>query len=227
MRVLVIEDNFDLAANIGDYLEAAGYFADFAANGRRGLEQAASGNFDILVLDLALPGMDGIEVCRSLRAEGFATPILMLTARDTLIDKLDGFEAGTDDYLVKPFSLEELLARLTALHRRATSAVETRTLRVHDLEFEPDTLRARRAGRNLQLNPAERRLLELLMRNAGRVVSRARLEWALWGDDPPDGDALRAHIHLLRNAIDRNHSIRLLQTVRGAGYRLIDPDNEV
>lgn len=227
MRVLVIEDNVDLAANIVDYLEAGGHLADFAATGGRGLEQAASGDFDALVLDLTLPGMDGIEVCRSLRADGVATPILMLTARDTLIDKLHGFDAGTDDYLVKPFSLEEMLARLMALHRRATSAVERRALRVHDLEFEPDTLRVRRGGCDLRLNPAERRLLLLLMRNAGKVVSHANLERALWGDDPPDSDALRAHIHLLRNAIDRDHDVRLLQTVRGAGYRLTGPDDDV
>lgn len=225
MYILVIEDNTELAANIGDYLEASGHVADFATNGRRGLERAAGGEFDAVVLDLALPRMDGIEVCRQLRAGGSATPILMLTARDTLVDKLEGFDAGTDDYLVKPFSLEELLARLTALQRRATGQAERGVLRVRDLEFDPDTLRVRRAGRELRLNPAERRLLELLMRNAGRLVSRASLEQALWGDEPPDSDALRAHIHLLRNAIDRDYDVRLLQTVHGAGYRLVDPDD--
>ncbi len=225
MRILVIEDNHPLAANIADYCEAAGHVVDFAANGQRGYELARNEKFDAVVLDLALPGMDGIEVCQKLRAEGFATPVLMLTARDTLVDKLEGFEVGTDDYLVKPFSLEELLARVTALHRRATARFEGQTLRVRDLEFDPETLRARRAGRELQLNPAERRLLEVLIRNTGRVLRRAELEDALWGDDPPEGDGLRAHIHLLRNAIDRGFDAKLLHTVRGAGYRLSDPDD--
>jgi len=225
MRVLIVEDNSDLAANIGDYLEMAGHTVDFAEDGRHGLALAERDSFDIMVRGLALPRIDGIDLCSRLRAGGHALPVLMLTARDTLDDKLVGFGAGADDYLVKPFSQEELLARLTALHRRAVGARDHDVLRVRDLEYDPATLRTRRGGSDLMLNPAQRRLLEALLRHSERVMSRGELERVLWGDDPPDSDALRAHIHLLRNAIDRGHEIKLLQTVQGVGYRLADPDD--
>ena len=224
MHILIIEDNAELAGNIGDYVEAVGHTADFAYDGRRGLELAQAGRFDVLVLDLALPRLDGLDVCASLRAAGIATPVLMLTARDTVADKLDGFEAGTDDYLVKPFSLEELVARLTALHRRAVGSDSGAILRVGDLEFDPGTQRGRRGERELEMKPAQRRLLEYLLRHSPRVVAREELEAALWGDEPPDRDVLRAHIHLLRNAIDRDHAVKLLHTVPGSGYRLAEPE---
>lgn len=224
MHILVIEDNADLAANIGDYLEAGGHTVDFAGDGRHGHELALAQRFDAIVLDLVLPGMDGLDICFALRAAGMDTPVLMLTARDTLEDKLDGFDTGADDYLVKPFLLEELVVRLRALHRRAAGHGAGTALRVRDLEFDPATLRACRGGRTLALNPAQRCLLEYLMRASDRVVAREELEAALWGDDPPDGDALRAHIHLLRNVVDRGFDAKLIRTVRGTGYRLMDPD---
>lgn len=223
MRILIIEDNAELAANIGDYLEAAGHAADFAAHGRHGLDLARAGEFDAIVLDLNLPGLDGVELCDALRRDGSDIPVLMLTARDTLPERLEGFGAGADDYLVKPFSLAELLARLTALARRASGGVGRRRLALADLEYDPETLRARRGGRELRLQPVQRRLLELLLRNSARVVRRSELERVVWGESPPQGDALRAHIHLLRNAVDRGHEVKLLHTVPGVGYRLARP----
>ena len=224
MRVLVIEDNAAIAANIGDYLEAAGHACDFAGDGRVGLNLVLAHDYDVIVLDLALPRLDGIDLCLELRAAAVDTPVLMLTARDTLEEKLAGFDAGADDYLVKPFLLEELVVRLQALDRRFAGRAVDGMLRVGDLEYDPRTLRGRRGGRDIALNPAQRRLLECLMRNSDRVVSRAELEEALWGDEPPERDVLRAHIHLLRRAIDRGFGVKLLHTVPGAGYRLAEPD---
>ncbi|MEJ2603792.1 MAG: response regulator transcription factor [Gammaproteobacteria bacterium] len=221
MRILVIEDNRDIAENIADFLEPRGHTLDFAYDGITGMHLAVTGSYDVIVLDLMLPAMDGLTLCRKLRDEGRNdTPVLMLTARDQLADKLAGFRAGSDDYLVKPFSLEELELRLTALHRRGTGRPSGRVLRVADLEFDPDTLVARRAGRTLDLNPTMRRLLQVLMENSHRVVRRDELEHALWGDDPPEGDVLRTHIHALRTVVDRPFPAALIHTVHGAGYRL-------
>src|SRR5690606_19575352 len=159
MHILIVEDNRDIAENIADYLEPLGHSLDFAADGLSGLHLAATRAFDVIVLDVMLPGLDGIELCRRLRAEGHSsTPVLMLTARDQLEDKLSGFEAGADDYLVKPFSVKELEVRLKALAKRGRRG-DGRQLRVADLEYNRDTLEARRAGQRLELNPIQRRLL--------------------------------------------------------------------
>lgn len=223
MRVLLIEDNADLAANIGDYLAMHGHLVDFAYDGPAGLGAAARGGFDVIILDRLLPGCDGATVCRRLRSEyGIATPVLMLTALDAVGDRVAGLAAGADDYLVKPFALAELEARLGALHRRASGAVAARQLRVADLEYDPDTHAARRGGQPLALNPTTRRILEFLMRQTHRIVARHELEYLLWGDQIPEGDVLRAHLHVLRSAVDRPFARKLLHTVRGAGYRLAD-----
>lgn len=225
MRILVIEDHRDIAENIGDYLEPKGHALDFAYDGITGLHLALTGDFDVIVLDLMLPAMDGIVLCRKLREEGKkSTPVLMLTARDRLADKVEGFEAGADDYLVKPFAMKELELRLEALHRRGDGHSVSRVARVADLEYDPDTLMARRGGKVLDLNPTTRRLLQVLMDNTHRVVSRRELEHALWGDDPPAGDVLRAHIHNLRSIVDKPFDTRLIHTIHGAGYRLAAPE---
>lgn len=222
MRVLLIEDHADLAANVADFLSASGHAVSVANDGHGGLELARTGDFDAVVLDRLLPGLDGTTVCRRLRSEATNSqvPVLMLTALDTVADKLEGFAAGADDYLVKPFALVELRARLDALQRRARTAV--RVLRVADLEYDLDTLIAQRAGRTLTLNPTQRTLLELLMRNTHRVVTRGELEAALWGDEVPDDDILRVHIYTLRQIVDRPFPQKLLCTVHGIGYRLTD-----
>jgi DNA-binding response OmpR family regulator len=221
MNVLLIEDHKDIAANIAEYFEARGVVVAHALNGEAGLEMAQRDTYDAIVLDLMLPGIDGLAVCRQLRATSSArVPILMLTAKDLVADKVEGFEAGADDYLVKPFSLAELDVRLKALIRRTRPAEVRRTLNVGDLKFDLDTLEAERAGVALKLNPTTRRILVVLMQNANRVVTRAELEKELWGDQPPEGDFLRAHMHALRAAIDKNFPEKLLHTIHGIGYRI-------
>lgn len=223
MHVLIIEDNADIAANIGDYLEDQGHSVDFAGDGVTGLHLAVVNEFDAVVLDLMLPGMDGMEVCRKLREEARKnTPILMLTARDRLEDKLAGFQTGADDYLVKPFALQELLARLEVLDRRGQS-VRPRVLEIADLSYDLDTLNVTRAGKSIELNPTGLKILQRLMEAAPWVVAREELERRVWGDELPDSDALRVHIHSLRGAIDKPFDTKLIQTRHGIGYYIADP----
>lgn len=225
MHLLVIEDNPDLVANLYDFFEDHGHTVDVAYDAFSGLKFAFDGNYDAIILDLMLPGMDGLEVCARLREGGQQLPILMLTARDTLDNKLDGFASGADDYLVKPFALKELEARLLALLRRSRGGpVLGGRLRVADLTFDPNTLNVERGGRRIELPPIAMKLLEVLIRKSPRVVTREELERAVWGDTPPDSDALRTHMHVLRAAIDTKTDLPLLRTIRGIGYRLVDPD---
>lgn len=224
MRVLIIEDNPDIAANLGDYLEDHGHTVDFAGDGVTGLHLAVVNDFDCIVLDLALPGMDGLDVCRKLRAEaGKDTPVLMLTARDRLEDKLAGFEIGADDYLVKPFELQEVAARLKVLAARGRRR-SPRELRVGDLLYNLDTLSVRHGKQEIYLNPIGLKLLQCLMEASPNVVSRAELEMEVWGEEMPDSDSLRVHIHSLRSAIDKPFGTNMIQTRHGIGYRLVDPD---
>jgi DNA-binding response OmpR family regulator len=206
-----------------------GHTLDFASSGTAGLVlatahlsgQSTSAGFDVIVLDVMLPGMNGFEVCQQLRQQwGVTTPVLMLTARDQLDDKLEGFSAGADDYLVKPFSIKELEARLNALVKRGVQRSALTNLSVDNLTYMVDTRQAQRAGINLELNPVQRRLLELLMRNSHRVVTREELEQHVWGDSPPDNDILRTHIYALRMIVDKPFSDKLIHTVHGIGYRL-------
>jgi len=224
MRILIIEDNPDIAANLGDYLEDQGHTVDFAGDGVTGLHLAVVGDFDAIVLDLALPGMDGLEVCRKLRSEADKdTPVLMLTARDRLEDKLAGFETGADDYLVKPFELQEVAARLKVLMARGRRR-QSRELKVGNLTFNQDTLSVKRAGTEIYLNPIGLKLLQCLMKASPNVVSRGELEMEVWGEEMPDSDSLRVHIHSLRSAIDKPFDSQMIQTRHGIGYRLVDPD---
>ena len=224
MHILLVEDNRDLAANVGEFLESRGHVVDYAADGLTGLHLAATHRYDALVLDLGLPGIDGLALCKRLREDARSNvPVLMLTAKDTERDKLTGFEVGTDDYLVKPFSLAELHARLQALARRGGSRAEV--LQVADLSFDVRTLIVRRGGQRVELTPAGLKLLEKLMRVSPGVLSRQYAERAIWGEDRPDSDAaLRGHIHALRQALDQGFEPRLLHTVHGVGYRLAPDD---
>jgi DNA-binding response OmpR family regulator len=216
LKILVVEDNPDLAANLVDYLTVKGNLVDAAGDGIAGLHLASSQSFDVILLDLILPGLDGMALCRRLREEvGKATPILMLTARDTLDDKIAGLEAGADDYLVKPFALREVAARIQAL-----AAVAQGELRVADLCFDTATLRVSRSGRDIALPPIPLRMLEILLRASPRVLGREEMEHAIWGDSPPDSDALRSHLHLLRAAIDKPFDRPLLRTLRGLGWQI-------
>lgn len=225
VSVLIVEDNADLAANIADYLEAKGYLVDVAMDGVTGLHLAVSQPHDVIVLDLMLPGIDGLSLCRRLRRDAQSSvPVLMLTARATLDDKAAGFGEGADDYLVKPFELRELDLRLRALTRRAHTAASLRRLQVADLVFDLDTFEVQRAGQALSLQALPLRILELLMRRAPGVVRRREIEQVVWGDSPPDSDALRVHMHTLRSAIDPPGRPPLLHTLRGVGYQLKAPD---
>ena len=224
LRLLVIEDNFDIAENIGDYLQAQGAILDFAMDGIGGLHLALTNTYDVIILDIMLPGMDGLTVCRKLRKEaGQETPVLMLTARDTLNDKLDGFESGADDYLIKPFALQELAARVHALSKRGRPGLRT-IFRVGDLELDVGCMKAHREGQSIKLNRVCLRILTMLMETYPNVTSREEIETALWGEMPPGSDALRSHIYALRRAIDKPFKYPLLQTVHGIGYRLAVPD---
>jgi DNA-binding response OmpR family regulator len=225
LRILIIEDNPDIAQNMGDYLEAQGHVLDFAMDGLGGLHLALTQDYDVIVLDLMLPGMDGLTLCKKLRDEAERqTPILMLTARDTLDNKLEGFDAGADDYLVKPFALQELAARLSALAKRARNIPKSK-LQVADLELDTGTMEVHRGGHPIELNRTGLKILSMLMRTYPNVLSRETLEYALWGDMVPGSDALRSHIYTLRSAIDKSFSHPLLQTVHGIGYRLVNPDD--
>jgi DNA-binding response OmpR family regulator len=220
MNILLIEDNRDLATNLFDYFEAKGYAMDLAADGISGLHFAASNTYDAIILDVMLPGMDGLTLCKRLREAGKQTPILMLTARDSLDDKIAGLEAGADDYLVKPFALREVDARLHALVRRSTLRDTGSKLQVGDLTFDTGTFKIMRGTRNIELPPVPLKLLEILMRQSPRVIPREEIERTIWGDSPPDSDALRAHLYILRTAIDKNSDTPLLKTLRGIGYQI-------
>lgn len=224
LSILIIEDNAALAANLYDYLEACGHRLDAAPDGPSGLHLATAKDYDAIVLDWNLPRLDGLTVLRRLRRDAKKkVPVIMLTARDQLADKIDGFESGVDDYLVKPVALPEIEIRLRSLVARVRQSVTSdRVLTVADLSFNLDTMEGRRAGRPIALTRTGRRLLELLMSESPKVVSRERLEYAAWGEEPPEGDLLRSHMYLLRRSIDQGAQRKLLHTVPGAGYRLCE-----
>lgn len=218
MRILLVEDNRDILANLTDYLELKGYTVDCAQDGLTGMHLAATQSYDLAVLDVMMPGIDGFTLCQRLRESRNYLPIIMLTARDTLDDRLQGFSSGADDYLVKPFELSELVARIEAVLRRTHGA--SRLLTVEDLSLDLDSLEVKRAGKRIKLNPIGLKLLEVLMQRSPSVVRREQLEEAVWGDDCPDSDSLRSHIHQLRQAIDKSFDVPLLQTVHGIGFKL-------
>lgn len=222
VRVLIVEDNRDICGNIATYLEKHNYVLDFAYDGISAMHLALSNKYDVIVLDLMLPRMDGLSFCHRLRADAdVETPVLMLTARDTLDDKLKGFKAGADDYLIKPFALQELHARLQALYKRSRPNTD-KLLSVGDLSMNKSTLQVYRAGQRIDLSPAGMRLLQRLMEEAPSVVAREDLEALLWADERPDGDALRSHLYKLRQAIDRPFDHPLIHTVHRFGYRIAE-----
>ena len=220
LSVLVIKDQLDIAANIWDFLERRGHSIDHAADGQTGLDYALRGNADVIVLDLGLPRLDGLDLCRQLRLVGRGVPILMLTARDTLDDKLRGFAEGADDYMVKPFELLELEARIRVLHRRGRPPHDA-PLQVGDLRYDPLSMLATRDGRTFALTRAQSQILVVLMRSAPAVVTHEALSRAVWGADGGEPAALHTHIYSLRSLIDRGFGTPLIQSVHGLGYRLV------
>ena len=222
MRVLIIEDDRSIATNLYDFLTARGHTVDAAADGITGLHLAVTQPFDAIVLDTGLPGLDGNTLCAKLRHDAqLDTPVLMLTARDTLQDKLRGFEHGADDYLVKPFALTEVEARLNALHKRSSGRVTAKTLVAGELTLDPRTLAIRFRGNEVKLPPKCIRLLETMMAEPGRVFSRAELEQAVWGETQETSDTLRSHMRLLRRALLEAGPYDPIDTVHSLGYRLL------
>ena len=225
MRVLIIEDDLDIATNLCEFLESRGNAVDIARDGVSGMHLATSGDFDAIVLDLGLPGMDGLRLCNKLRRDARQdVPVLILTARDVLDDNLAAFDCGADDYLVKPFALREVEARLKALVSRRRGRVIDRRLVFGTIEFDMSSLAVAVDGRPVHLSRKCLRLLEMLMSAPNRVYSRAELEQALWGDEQPQSDSLRSHMHLLRRALTDAHGHSPIETVHGVGYRFASID---
>ncbi|CAA0123732.1 Response regulator MprA [BD1-7 clade bacterium] len=224
LRVLLVEDDLDLAAGIADYLMLEGMTCDHAANGVAGLQLAQKNTYEVLVLDINMPRMDGLTLCDTLRSDGDDVPVLMLTARDQLDDKVKGFAAGTDDYLVKPFAMEELLIRLRALARRRSS--QARQLTVADVNLDLDACQVLRDGEPLKVTPTGLKLLECLMRQAPHPVSRDILMHFVWGDEQPDSNSLKVHMHHLRKAIDVPDRSGLIHTVPGFGFSIGSRDTD-
>jgi DNA-binding response OmpR family regulator len=219
IRLLIIEDNPAIVENMTDFLEPRGYILDFSMDGIGGLHLALTQDYDVIVLDLMLPGMDGITLCRKLRREADKqVPVIMLTARDTLDDKLIGFESGADDYLVKPFALKELEARIKVLAKRRVSA--DRVLSINELSMDLGTFEVSRQGKIINLNNTCISILKFLMESAPNVVSRKDLENHLWGDMPPGSDVLRSHMYTLRKKIDKPFDRPMIETLHGIGFRL-------
>jgi DNA-binding response OmpR family regulator len=220
MRVLIVEDEKKMAASLKRGLEEEGYAVDLAYDGNEGWYYAMENTYDAIILDIALPGRDGIDLCRDLRRQDVKTPILMLTARDTVDVKVKALDSGADDYLTKPFAFAELLARLRALLRRSQFDL-TLKLRAADLVLDPVTRRVTRAGQDITLTPKEFALLECLLRHPNQVLSRTILAESAWGES---FDALTnvidVYINYLRNKIDRDFEPKLIHTVRGVGYVL-------
>ncbi len=217
--ILLVEDHQELAETVGAYLEASQYIVDYAGDGLTAMHLGVTNTYDALVLDVMLPGVDGLTVCRRLRNDAnITTPIIMLTARDQLPDKLKGFESGADDYLVKPFDMPELEARLDAVIRRSQHLEREYT--VGGLQLNLDTMEVVRDDQPLTLSRTLFNILHVLIRESPKVVTRAALERELWGDEPPDSDTLRSHIYNLRRVIDRPFDQALLHTRQGQGYCL-------
>ena len=224
MHVLLVEDDPSVRGAVERALRGAGHKVDQATAGDKGLAAATATPYDAIVLDRGLPGLDGLEVCRQLRSSGSTVPILMLTARAAVTERVEGLDAGADDYVVKPFALDELLARIRAFERRSPAAGQARgVLRFDDLELDRDAMTAHRAGREITLSRTEYQLLELLLANPKRVLSRDVIFEKVWGYDfGPDSNSLDVYIGYLRRKLETNGSKRLIHTVRGVGYVLRD-----
>ena len=223
MYILVVEDERRLAQVVRRVLEEEGHTVDLAHDGEEGLAMATDGSHDVIVLDVLLPGMDGFEVCRALRRDRMDTPVLLLTALDGIDDRVRGLDAGADDYLPKPFAFQELLARLRALGRRKVQAREPTHLEVNGLRLDLRRRRADREGHAIELSPKEFSLLEFLMRNEGRVVTRTQILDHIWGYDyGTDSNLVDVYMAYLRRKVDRGNGQKLIRTVRGVGYALGD-----
>lgn len=224
MKILLIEDDTSTADYIRRGLSELGHVVDHAANGRDGLFLAAGESYDVMIIDRMLPGLDGLAIVKTVRAAGVRTPVLFLTALAGIDDRVDGLEAGADDYLVKPFAFAELAARITALARRPPMSEQATQLNVADLEMDLLKRKVRRGGAEIDLQPREFRLLEYLMQNAGRVVTRTMLLENVWEYHfDPKTNIVETHLSRLRGKIDKDFAKPLIETIRGSGYMIRDP----
>ncbi len=220
LRVLLVEDNLELAGNICDFLELQQIVTDHARTGKQSLSLIEQSNYDVIIMDVMMPGMDGFETCRLLRDRSLCqTPTIFLTARTNLDDKLKGFQSGGDDYLTKPFEMAELHCRLLALCSRGNRK-DIGMLYFHDLEVNVQTGIATREGKVLNINKIQYQILLTLLKHAPALVSRSDLEYEIWGDDLPDNDILRSHLYQLRQIIDKPFSQAYIQTVHAKGIKL-------
>ena len=225
-KILIIEDNPDIVANIYAFFEPKGFELDNAHNGISGLTLAANNRYDVILLDVMLPGMDGTKLCKTLREQHHnKTPVLMLTARDTILDKVAGFDSGADDYLVKPFSLIELESRIKALIRRHQDDHFQHSITVGKLSLNADEHTVTRENKSLKLTPTGFKILTILMSAAPRVVSKGELEEQVWGEDTPNSDALRTHMHSVRTQVDKPFSAPMIVTIAGVGYQIVNTDD--
>lgn len=219
--ILIVEDHFELAATVCEFLETHGYVVDHARNLDAARTRLKSQPYHLLLLDINLPDGSGYSLCDWLRVEqGLDLPVLMLTARDTVDDKLKGFSAGADDYLVKPFDFNELVARIRALIKRASGEVSNTQLKIHDLILDTATQTLTRTGQPIELPPIQFKLLKILMRHSPKVITKQELIMELWGEEEPESDALRSHIYNLRKMIDKPFEQKLLHTVSGVGLKI-------
>jgi DNA-binding response OmpR family regulator len=221
-NLLLIEDHAEISQMLISYFEGRGYSVDYAADGLTGLHLAVNNQYDAIILDLMLPGLDGLSICERLRRDARdSTPVIMLTARDTLTDKVNGLSTGADDYLVKPFAIMELEARVRSQIRRNRGELTRQALSVGDLVVDTATMRVERAGQTLTLTPIGFKILITLMKASPAVVTRGELERRVWGDILPDSDTLRSHMYNLRKIIDKPFPTSLLKTLPGSGYQMI------
>lgn len=219
LSVLLVEDDLDLAATVIDYLAFEKINCDHAANGVLGLNLIENNRYDVILLDINMPYMDGLSVCQSMREKGYEVPVLMLTARDTLSDKIAGFNAGTDDYLVKPFEIEELLVRILALSKRRSG--QATLLSLGQLELNIPNKSAQIDSSPIKLTPTTFKILEALMRASPEPVSKPALLQAIWGDEIPDSSSLRVHIHHLRKSLDIQSMGKMIVTNPGFGFSIV------
>ena len=221
--ILIVEDNKDIAEMMYAFFESRDYVMDYALDGTTAMNLVEQNKYDVIVLDLMLPDIDGMNICKKFRNEmNISTPVLMLTARDTLQDKVSGLDAGADDYLVKPFELLEVEARINALMRRKMTVTQDEILKVDDLVINLGTLQVTRNEKELVLSPIGYKILVLLMRASPRVVSRREIESEVWGDILPDSDTLRSHLYNLRKVLDKPFEKKILHTIQSRGYRIGD-----
>ena len=218
LNLLLVEDDIDLATAVIDYFELEGIQCDHAANGVAGLNLIEANHYHTVILDLNLPKMNGLSVCESMRTKGIDTPVIMLTARDTLDDKIAGFEKGTDDYLIKPFAMEELIVRVKALSRRKSGQVTKIT--ACGVELDLDKKEARAGSQKLKLSPTALKVLEVLLRERPNIVSRENLIQEVWGDEQPESNALKVHLFNLRKQLDSAGRSDVLKTIKGFGFSI-------